>query len=36
MVKYEVAVLLRAMRILGIILAAGWIMEVAVLYRDNI
>ena len=35
--KYDVAVLYRAIRILGIILlAAGLFMEVAVLCRDNI
>ena len=35
--KYDVAVLQRAISILGIILlAAGWFMEVAVLCRDNV
>ena len=35
--KYDVAVLKRAISILGIILlAAGWVMEVAVLCRDTI
>ena len=35
--RYDVAVLKRAISILGIILlAAGWFMEVAVLCRDNI
>ena len=35
--KDDVAVLWRAISILGIILlAAGWVMEVAVLCRDNI
>ena len=34
--KYDVAVLKRAISILRIILpAAGWVMEVAVLCRDN-
>ena len=34
--KYDVAVL-KTISILGIILlAAGWVMEVAVLFRDNI
>ena len=35
--KYDVAVLQRVLSILGIILlAASWLMEVAVLCRDNI
>ena len=35
--KYDVAVLQRAISILGIILlAAGWVREVAVLCRDTI